>query len=348
MQLARADGLPEPLASLRLILGVRPGLQPRRHQAAPIGCLCGLGGVKVDAAVHQLHLFAGKGMGFFIITADKCDHVVAVVELTGRTHFHRSEHQYMLAVQREEVRALPHFAVHVVAARQHGNKVPVETVLALEQYGCTAAILGQGNGHGRVGAVCFAPDLRVTEIELAESLRQVFLGQHRVAGRFFVIQSIAHSNALGLNIPHFTIRLLFGNHAGIQQKLTSVVHFGGRTGEAAGAVVRRGIRSNGAGQILPMQQVCADRVSPVHRTPLCCVGVVLVKLVVLSLVVGKAVRVIHPAHKRGQVVGRALCRRNGSAVLFLIIACFLQNCIAHGCLPVKLIARRSMRPDISA
>jgi uncharacterized membrane protein YesL len=74
----------------------------------------------------------------------------------------------------------------------------------------------------------------------------------------------------------------------------------------------------------------------------------LVKLVVLSLVVGKAVRVIHPAHKRGQVVGRALCRRNGSAVLFLIIACFLQNCIAHGCLPVKLIARRSMRPDISA
>ena len=217
MQLARADGLPEPLASLRLILGVRPGLQPRRHQAAPIGCLRGLGGVKVDAAVHQLHLFAGKGMGFLIITADKCYHIVSVVELTGRTHFHRSDHQYMLAVQREKVRALPHFAVHVVVARQHGNKMPVETVLALEQYGCTAAVLGQGNGHGRVGAVSFAPDLRVTEVEFAVSFRQIFLGQHRVAGRFFVIQSIAHSNALGLNIPHFTIRLFFRNHAGVEQ-----------------------------------------------------------------------------------------------------------------------------------
>ena len=217
MQLARADGLPEPLASLRLIFGVRPGLQPRRHQAAPIGCLCGLGGVKVDATVHQLHLFAGKGMGFLIITADKCDHIVSVVELTGRAHFHRSDHQYMLAVQREKVRALPHFAVHVVVARQHGNKMPVETVLALEQYGCPAAVLGQGNGHGRVGAVSFAPDLRVTEVEFAVSFRQIFLGQHRVAGRFFVIQSIAHSNALGLNIPHFTIRLFFRNHAGVEQ-----------------------------------------------------------------------------------------------------------------------------------
>ena len=35
-----------------------------------------------------------------------------------------------------------------------------------------------------------------------------------------------------------------------------------------------------------------------------------------------------------QVVGRALCRRNGSAVLFLVIACFLQNCTAHGFLLV--------------
>ena len=42
------------------------------------------------------------------------------------------------------------------------------------------------------------------------------------------------------------------------------------------------------------------------------------------MIEGKAVRVIHPAYIRGQVVGRALCRRNGSAVLFLVIACFLQ------------------------
>ena len=242
----------------------------------------------------------------------------------------------------------PHFAVLIVAAFQHRDKVPVEAVLALEQCCCAAAVLGQADGDGGVGAVGLTPDLGVPEIELTEALRQVFLGQHRVAGRLFVVETVTNGNALGLDVPHLPIGLLFCHHAGVHQQLLAVIHLGSRTGEAAGAVVRRGIRSNGAGQILPMQQVCADRVSPVHRTPLCCVGVVLVKLVVLSLIEREAVRVIHPAHKRGQVVGRALCRRNGSAVLFLIIACFLQNCIAHGFLPVKLITRRSMRPDISA
>ena len=57
MQLARTDGLPEPLAALGLILGVRPGLQPCGHDAAAIRGKGGLGGVEVDAAIHSWDQF---------------------------------------------------------------------------------------------------------------------------------------------------------------------------------------------------------------------------------------------------------------------------------------------------
>ena len=132
VQLPGADGLPEPLAALRLILGVRPGLQPCRHDPAAIRGKGGLGGVEVDAAVHQLHIFFREGVGGFVVAADEGNHVVTIVELALGQHLHGSQHQDLLAIQREEVRALPHFAVLIVAAFQHRDKVPVEAVLALE------------------------------------------------------------------------------------------------------------------------------------------------------------------------------------------------------------------------
>ena len=243
---------------------------------------------------------------------------MTVVELALGQHLHGPQHQDLLAVQREEVRALPHFAVLIVAAFQHRDKVPVEAVLALEQCRCAAAVLGQADGDGRVGAVGLPPDLGVPEVELAEALRQVFLGQHRVAGRLFVVETVTDGNALGLDIPHLPIGLLFCNHAGVHQQLLAVIHLGGRAGEAAGAVVHRGIRGKCTGQILPVQQVGADRVTPVHGRPPHIVGVILIELVILPFVIREAVGVVEPAHIRSHVVSRAFRRGNGSAVLGLV------------------------------
>ena len=92
MQLAGADGLPEPLAALRLILGVRPGLQPCGHDPAAIRGKGGLGGVEVDAAVHQLHVFFREGVGGLVIAADEGNDVVPVVELALGQHLHGAEH----------------------------------------------------------------------------------------------------------------------------------------------------------------------------------------------------------------------------------------------------------------
>jgi len=323
VQFAGADGLPEPLAAMRLILSVRPGLQPCGHDPAAIRGKGGLGGIEVDAAIHQLHIFLGKGVGGFVIAADEGNHVVTIVELALWQHLHGPQHQDLLAIQREEVRALPHFAVLIVAAFQHRDKVPVEAVLALEQCRCAAAVLGKADGDSRVGAVGLTPDLGVPEVELAEAFRQVFLGQHRVAGRLFVVETVTDGNALGLDIPHLPIGLLFCNHAGVHQQLLAVIHLGGRTGEAAGAVVCGGIRGKCAGQILPVQQVGADRVPPVHGRPPHIVGVILIELVILAFIIRETVWVVQPAHIRGHVVGRAFRRGNGSAVLGLVGTGFL-------------------------
>ena len=248
---------------------------------------------------------------------------MTVVELTLGQHLHGADHQDLLAVQREEVRALPHFAVLIVAAFQHRDKVPVETVLALEQCCCAAAVLGEADGDGGVGAVGLTPDLGVPEVEPAEALRQVFLGQHRVAGRLFVVETVTDGDALGLDVPHLPIGLLFCHHTGVHQQLLAVVHLGGRTGEAAGAIVYRGIRGKRTGQILPVQQVGADGVTPVHGCPPHIVGIILIELMILPLIVGEAVGIIEPAHIGGHVVGRAFRRGNGCAVLGLVGTGFL-------------------------
>ena len=333
VQLAGADGLSEPLAALGLILGIRPSLQPCGHDAAAIRGKGGLGGIEVDAAVHQLHIFFREGVGGFVIAADEGNDVVTVVELALGQHLHGPQHQNLLAIQREEVRALPHFAVLIVAAFQHRDKVPVETVLALEQCRCAAAVLGQADGDDRVGAIGLTPDLGVPEIKLTEAFRQVFLGQHRVAGRLFVVETVTNGNALGLDIPHLPIGLLFCNHAGVHQQLLAVVHLGGRTGEAAGAVVRWGIRCKRTGQILPVQQVGADGVAPVHGCPPHIVGVILIELVILPFIIRETVWVVQPAHIRSHVVSRAFRRGNGSAVLGFVGTSFVQNFTWHrGCL----------------
>jgi len=77
------------------------------------------------------------------------------------------------------------------------------------------------------------------------------------------------------------------------------------------------------GQILPVQQVGADGVTPVHGRPPHIVGVKLIELVILPFIIREAVGVVQPAHIGGHVVGRAFRRGNGSAVFCFIGTGFL-------------------------
>jgi hypothetical protein len=55
-----------------------------------------------------------------------------------------------------------------------------------------------------------------------------------------------------------------------------------------------------------------------HGTPVGVIGVILVKHMVFSIIIGKSVGVVHPAHTGGQVQGGASLRGN-KTLLFLLI-----------------------------
>ena len=257
-----------------------------------------------------------------VIATNQGDHAVPVVEFVPGLHLHGADHQHLLAVQLKEIGALPHDAVFAAAGVQDGDVFPAETVGAVEQQGRAALCFALPDKHGGIAAVRLLPDLGVTEIEPAEPVGQVAFIQHRGLERLFIVDAVPYSDALGLHVPGLAVRLLFPADAGVKQQLPAVGQLGRRPREAA-VLVAGAVGGQGCGQIVPVQQVGADGVSPVHGPPKGAVGVVLIKQMVFSLIERKAVGVVHPANVGGQVIGGTFGGGDGRAVLRLIGAGFL-------------------------
>ena len=132
----------------------------------------------------------------------------------------------------------------------------------------------------------------------AEALRDVRLAQDGILVVLDIVLPVAEGQALGLEGLLRPILPALFPHAGVHEKLSAVLHLDGGAGEAARLVIAL-IRSQGRGQIVPVEQVRAHRVTPVHGAPLGGVGVILIEHMELPLVEGKAVGVVHPADTRG-------------------------------------------------
>ena len=323
MQLARQRHAAEPRFFARGRVDRRggPALHPGHQDAAAVGGKRCLRGVKIKTVVDRLHALAGKGVGGGVVAAQQGHRVVPGVELAvgGGAHLLRADEQHLRAVQREEVRAFPHFAQRAAAGVQHGHILPVVAVRAFKQQ--DAALFGfvAGRRHAVVGSV-FGPDLRVAEVGGAEALRQHAGGDDRVGGVLGEIAAVAHGHALGLQL---LVAGGDGLHAGVQQQQLAVRQRDGAAGKAPGRV-GGGVRREGAGQIVPVQQVGAGGVAPVHGAPDRVVGVVLVKQVVAAAVITEAVGVVHPPDNGRQVKGRAAGRRDAGGLLALKFAGSLQ------------------------
>ena len=69
------------------------------------------------------------------------------------------------------------------------------------------------------------------------------------------------------------------------------------SGKAAVLILRK-TREQGNTDVLPVNQIRAHRMAPVHRTPPRCIWKMLVEKMILSFVINHAVRVIHPVARR--------------------------------------------------
>ncbi len=103
--------------------------------------------------------------------------------------------------------------------------------------------------------------------------------------------------ALDLADEAFVTHLSQPGVAGVDQRQGVATHHRatGKTAVAVEVVARR----EGNGQVLPMHQVGALGVAPVHRAPFGVEGVVLVEHVVLAPKKHDSVRVVHPSRGRG-------------------------------------------------
>ena len=267
--------------------------------------------------------------GGFVVAAQQGRHPVAGVEFQpDGGHLLGADQQHLPPVQREKVGALPHPAVLVAAGVQGGGVMPVGAVGALEQADGAAAVLGAVARHHVKGPVLL-PDLGVPEVQHAAPCGQVAAVQNGVAGVLFIVDPVAKSKALLLELFHPAVRTAHPVNAGVHQHLPAVRQFQRAAGKAA-VPVRGGVGGDGHRQLLPPDKVAGLDVAPVHRAPVGGIGVVLVEQMILPFVAGKTVGIVDPADGRRHVEGGPLGRGDMGGVLRLKVARFLQGIADHG------------------
>ena len=152
--------------------------------------------------------------------------------------------------------------------------------------------------------------------------------QYRISFIFLIIDTVACGNALPLYVPDSSVFLGLFCHSGVHKQMPSVGECNGTPRKTAVFIIRL-VWRQGSGKIGPVQQVRADGMSPVHRSPMRIIRVILVKKMVLSVVEGKTVGVIHPAYTGGQVKFRPLFFFYMFFICLLIVSCLLQKRTYH-------------------
>jgi len=210
---------------------------------------------------------------------------------------HGRKHRNPLTIHLKIVRAFPHPAEVILF---HVAEIfPVLQILALINQ--QSALLGNRTSQYHVPRICSTPYLRVTSMRFTADLTFCNWGNdcllffkviksHTVCGRDHHLCREKLIISAVVNVLRIFLQIV---DTGIIQVHRSVL-LHSTAGEAAAAVVGLG-RIQGDSLFLPVHQILADSMSPVHSAPLRCIGKALVKQMILSLVPDKSVRIIDPA-----------------------------------------------------
>ena len=294
-KLSRKAHLSEPFLIGRVGHTGVPVLHPAHHDPASVRSQHGLGSIKVNPIINGLLLLLRKCERLPVIFSDQAERSVSVVKFKALgQHILGAGQQHPFAVQFKEIRTLPHFSDPVPVFRKYLFILPSERVLAGEKQDLPASVRRAVSDHTPVPSVLVLPHLRIPEILSAEPFWQIPAVKDRVAVTFLIIHTVPHRNALCLYITVPAVPLGCPYHSGIHQKLPAVGKFDCAAGKTAVPVISL-IRRQRGGQVVPVQQIRAHRMPPVHGTPFGIIRVILIEHVIPAFIIRKSVGVIHPA-----------------------------------------------------
>ena len=224
------------------------------------------------------------------------------VALAFRLDALRRENQRLVAVELREIRALPHEALIAVRLGHDMLELPVLKVFRLKDEHL-AHLVGRLRADDCVVAAVVLPDLRIAEVVILtrrDTLRQ---RDDRILLRLLEVDAIrADCESLRLDAVRLA-RLLQEVNVTRVEEVELAILLDAAAREAAICIVGM-IRKERDWLTLPVHEILARHMCPVHRPPLGLVRIVLVEEMVLAAKVGKAVRVIAPADTRRNVEAR--------------------------------------------
>ena len=305
----------------RCLFAGLPVVHPPDHDPASIRCYHCLGCVIGKPQIHRLDRFPMKVAVRFVKGPDKGHGPVPCVEFLPCVHFLWADQKDPFFIQPEEIRAFPHPSVFLIAGIDLPDKMPVDSIPAAEiQNRSLSFTVPVGNHHPQC-AILGTPDLGIPEIELAVPIRQMCMPNHRIEKRLFKVLSIPNRHTLRLR---FSFEGAGRLHTRIDQHELSIRKGDGAAGKAPAGICCR-IRCQGAGHIGPVKEIIAHRMPPVHWPPLTGEGKILIEQMILSLVIAKAIGIIHPAYQGSQVKQRTLVRHKFLRLFPFKYSCPLQR-----------------------
>ena len=288
-----------------------PVLHPRDHDPAPVGCKDSLFRVEIHSVIHTLISLRYKPACLRVIVSDQAESPIAVMIFQPvRQHIHRACQDHLFAVQFKEIRAFPHSPEAVTVNGKLSLKFPVVRILCREEQDLSALLFfvdhcsgqktvriiriavmqhfflfAQGIAHASSFkcSVFLLPDTRIPEVVFTALFRQVLKDKNRIAVVFGIVFPISESDTLCLYFQIPLAHLQFFAYAGVHEHMRAILHRQGTAGKASVPVIRH-IRRQCGRQVFPVQKVLAHCVSPVHRSPMRVVRVVLVEEMVLPFI----------------------------------------------------------------
>ena len=189
-----------------------------------------------------------------------------------------------------------------------------EALAPLAHVGPLLEVLRLVEAHVLVSRDDHVPRLRrliPEDLRIAEVLQSVKRSHHGVAlilgEGAAVILAVGHTLDLHLlAIPHAV-----GGVEGDDGILTKSRRVARIDDGASREDVSHRVAGNGGVEMIPVYEVAADGVAPVHVAPLRSVGVVLEVEMILPILVGESVGVVHPSVERRVVIDGAVVVRIG-------------------------------------